>query len=126
VPDDAETHKAPEVNLKQTYSIVATNYCGPRAEAIVKALTPGADLTLVREPDNKFDKNAVAVYAGAERIGYIPKAKNVVLAQFMDQHEEKNIQVMAQDETFSLIKRRTIAGKFAPSPNSSFPQVEVG
>ena len=34
-------------------------------------LTPGMSLKLVREPDNKFDKDAIAVYAEDEKIGYV-------------------------------------------------------
>ncbi|MBQ4479137.1 MAG: HIRAN domain-containing protein [Victivallales bacterium] len=29
---------------------------------------------LVREPDNKYDPNAIAVVANGQKIGYIPKA----------------------------------------------------
>ena len=34
-------------------------------------LTPGIPLKLVKEPDNEFDKNAIAVYAEDEKIGYV-------------------------------------------------------
>ena len=34
-------------------------------------LTPGMPLKLVKEPDNEFDKNAIAVYAEDEKIGYV-------------------------------------------------------
>jgi len=36
------------------------------------ALVPGDLLTLKREPENKFDPNAIAVYKGALHIGYVP------------------------------------------------------
>ena len=34
-------------------------------------LTPGKPLRLVREPDNEFDRDAIAVYAQDEKIGYV-------------------------------------------------------
>ena len=34
-------------------------------------LTPGLPLKLVKEPDNEFDKNAIAVYAQDNKIGYV-------------------------------------------------------
>ena len=34
-------------------------------------LTPGMTLRLVREPDNEFDSDAIAVYAGNEKAGYV-------------------------------------------------------
>lgn len=33
--------------------------------------TPGMPLKLVKEPDNEFDKDAIAVYAHNEKIGYV-------------------------------------------------------
>lgn len=35
------------------------------------SLTPGMPLKLVKEPDNEFDKDAIAVYAQDEKIGYV-------------------------------------------------------
>ena len=34
-------------------------------------LTPGMSLKLVKEPDNEFDKNAIAVYCEDKKIGYV-------------------------------------------------------
>ena len=34
-------------------------------------LTPGLPLKLVKEPDNEHDKDAIAVYAKDEKIGYV-------------------------------------------------------
>jgi hypothetical protein len=42
-------------------------------------------LVLKREPDNEYDKLAIAVYDKEERrIGYIPQRKNEILARLMD------------------------------------------
>lgn len=117
---------------KQTYSIVGTNFCGPKAQVLIKALKPGADVVLVREPDNKFDKNAVAVWVDGERIGYVPKATNRALAAFIDQGGREWHLPIAPGETVSgaadekVQPHKAIDGKFTLSPNSAFPQVEVG
>ena len=34
-------------------------------------LTPGKPLELVKEPDNEFDKDAIAVYAEGKKIGFV-------------------------------------------------------
>jgi hypothetical protein len=39
---------------------------------------------LKREPDNEYDKKAVAIWFNDTKIGYIPKAKNEVIANLMD------------------------------------------
>lgn len=113
---------------KQTYSIVATNHCTPEAQAHLKTLKPGDALVLVREPANQFDKNAIAVYAGTHKVGYIPKAKNGVLAQYLDQQGRPLVDIAMDEASRPVLTAdgRCVEGAFKPSPNSSFPQVEVG
>ena len=53
-------------------------------DAIVEGLDDGADLRLERDPGNLADAWAIRVYAGAERIGYVPADCNEVLARLMD------------------------------------------
>jgi hypothetical protein len=50
------------------------------------ALSPGTTLRLVREPDNKFDPNAIAVRTavGAESLGYVNKQNAARLARRLD------------------------------------------
>lgn len=104
--------------MPKQYSIVGTQFTGV-SENFMQSLKPGQEALLVREPTNKFDPMAVAVYIGATRIGYIPKKQNGVLAQFIDQ---KGATVtLAQDSAPS----RTLPAKFVRSPNSGFPMVEV-
>ena len=42
-------------------------------------------LTLVREPKNPYDPNAIAVYHKEEKIGYIAKEQAIILAQILDE-----------------------------------------
>lgn len=63
-------------------------------------------LSLKREPDNKFDRNAIEVYDKQVKIGYIPRIENKIIAKMMDQ----NIRIVAKvtkfnaDETYHRIK----------------------
>lgn len=47
----------------------------------------GDELTLAREADNPHDSNAVAIYRGNAKLGYIPRAENSAVAQMMDRGE---------------------------------------
>jgi hypothetical protein len=48
-------------------------------------IEPGTVLGFIREPDNQHDKLAVMILNhNNEKIGYIPKEKNEVLARLMD------------------------------------------
>jgi hypothetical protein len=53
-------------------------------DAIVERLEVGADLRLEREPGNLADCWAIRVYAGSNRIGFVPADSNEVLARLMD------------------------------------------
>lgn len=48
----------------------------------------GMQLRLHREPDNEWDEHAVAVHLeSGEKIGYVPRRKNTLLARLMDGEE---------------------------------------
>ena len=51
---------------------------------LVANLSVGERLTFVREPSNPHDELAIRVYAGDERLGYVPRRKNEILARLMD------------------------------------------
>ncbi len=44
----------------------------------------GSPLRLIREEDNRYDPNAVAVFFGDTWLGYVPRQKNNELALLMD------------------------------------------
>ena len=52
------------------------------------SMTVGAPLDLVREPDNRHDPNAVAVYFRENKLGYVPRGENGAVAQMLDRGEE--------------------------------------
>lgn len=102
----------------KTYSIVGMNF--QKAEAIVAALQPGTPVKLIREPTNKYDANAIAVWVDGKHVGYIPSKQNKVLAAFMDQTD---LPLMAFDS--AKPEGKTLDATFVRSPNSGYPQVEV-
>lgn len=70
-----------------SYNIVGESHCNANLRRIIKdeGLDPKvgaaiyAQAFLLCEPENKFDKNAVAVVIALKRVGYIPRgdAKNL-------------------------------------------------
>ena len=55
------------------------------AEALASdAAAPGSPLTLRRDPGNEHDPNAIAVDAGAEQLGWVPREVAAELAPELD------------------------------------------
>lgn len=54
------------------------------AAALWPMLRLGDALELVREPDNRFDPNAVRVEWRGRRLGYVPRRENAALAWGLD------------------------------------------
>lgn len=62
------------------------------------SLHVGRDLRLAREPDNRYDRRAVAVYAGVCKLGYVPRRENVAISQMLDRRELLTARVIALSE----------------------------
>jgi len=56
-----------------------------RAAGIWPFLRPGLELRLRREPWNRHDPQAVAVYYRQEKLGYLPRTDNTTIARWLDQ-----------------------------------------
>jgi hypothetical protein len=67
---------------KSLFALVGMKHRG--TEALVASLPQGEPLTLIREPDNKFDPNAVQVWARGLHVGYISAKQVKPLAMAMD------------------------------------------
>jgi len=52
--------------------------------AVWDRLQPGDPLGLVREPENAYDRRAVAVYWRGSKLGYLPRVENAAVAQMLD------------------------------------------
>ena len=56
-------------------------------DAIWASLAVGEELALMREATNTHDPDAVAVYFRKNKLGYVPRAENKVIAQMLDRGE---------------------------------------
>ena len=52
-----------------------------------QALQVGDHLDLIREPDNRHDRNAIRVEWRGHKLGYVPRAENRAVAAAMDRGE---------------------------------------
>jgi hypothetical protein len=58
-----------------------------RGDAIWPILGVGKRLSLVRESFNEHDREAVAVYFGNDKLGFVPQTENSSIAQMLDRGE---------------------------------------
>ena len=72
-----------EIFLFDTY-IAGTNFI-PGIDDLFELLKTGEKLSFFREPDNKYDKEAIVIKtANKVKLGYVPKSDNVIFARLMD------------------------------------------
>lgn len=71
------------VKLK-VVGVTFSNDDGTSRQEIIKGLSIHSPLTLRREPTNKFDTNAIAVWSEDKCVGYIGKDYASILAGMMD------------------------------------------
>ena len=71
-----------EILLFDSY-IAGTTYI--EDEVVFDEIKEGDKLVLKREPENRFDENAILVLDGKNRkLGYIPEKDNIVFSRLMD------------------------------------------
>lgn len=80
---------------KGIYALVGMKFRPPGTEQLVASLPNGEPLTLIREATNKFDPNAVQVWARDQHIGYISAKQNRPIAMAMDRAIEIKAQGIA-------------------------------
>lgn len=66
--------------------------------ALWPRLLPGRRVDLVREPDNRHDPDAVALFVDGQRIGYIPRQANTALARRLDAHHPTRAAITHRDK----------------------------
>ena len=64
-------------------TVAGTTFCSDIHKAD-KEIAPEKVLTMKREPDNKHDEFAIAIYVEDIRIGYVPAELNEVCSRLMD------------------------------------------
>ena len=72
----------PEIMKTHQFEVAGVKF---RAKAFKDAeVARGDRLTLKREPENKYDPKAIAVYKGEHHIGYVPRTHNQALGEDMN------------------------------------------
>jgi HIRAN domain len=113
------------------YSIVGQKHCG--LDPYLAGTLPGVPVTLVREPMNQYDPNAVMVWINGQHVGYIPSKDAKALAPFIDQTgtdlllngESNEVAKAILGMDSALTSAKAIMGVFARSLNSAYPMVSV-
>jgi len=100
--------------MKACYALVGMQYrdqaTGRDISGLVKRLPDQEPVTLIREPTNQYDRNAIQVWAKGEHIGYLAKAQIKQLAIAMDN---------------SRLTDRAWVGKFCARNGERHPLIEV-
>ena len=78
---ESATPSGKEVDLINL-PVAGTGYYQARQAAAQLRL--GQPLTLLREANNPYDANAIEVYAGGVKLGYVPRVQNTIIARLMD------------------------------------------
>jgi len=72
-----------------------------------RSITNGDPLSLKREPDNKYDRFAVAVYFCGRKLGYWPFPENKAIANLMDRGVKVRARVVSihpdKDEIYEAL-----------------------
>jgi len=88
---NANDRPTQRINLASEYIAGFSYYDGPEIENL---LSVNMMLNLNREPHNRYDKNAIEVFCGDAKLGYIPRNANVTIARLMDQGVEIEAQIV--------------------------------
>jgi hypothetical protein len=75
---------------QKDFSIAGTSFL-PGAWPLIERLRSNVMLILKREPTNKYDANAVAVYFGARKLGFLPKGLAQEMAPLLDNNVDYRV-----------------------------------
>jgi hypothetical protein len=76
-----------------------------RGETLWHQLQINDPLHLVREPDNPYDRQAVAVYWRKHKLGFVPRVENTAISQILDRGIPMRAQITRLDESDNPWKR---------------------
>jgi len=85
-----ETEQPPGILLQHS-PIAGFQYC--EGENIWPQMNVADALSLQREPQNRHDPHAIAVYWRQSKPGYLPRRENRTLAQMLDRGQRLNAQI---------------------------------
>ena len=91
-----------EILLFGSY-IAGTSYIDD--QSIFDELKDGDKLFLKREPDNRFDENAILVLdENGRKLGYIPEKDNLVFARLMDAGKDLTARMTDMDKDAPFVR----------------------
>jgi hypothetical protein len=70
-----------------------------QGENIWPHLQEGEPLQLIREPENQYDKRAVALYWNEHKLGFLPRRENITIAQMLDRGTPCTARIIRLRET---------------------------
>lgn len=85
-----------------------------------KFLCINSPLVLKRQPGNAYDKNAVEVFFGTAKLGYLPRRENKIIARMLDQGVEvkaRIVQVAPEKDAYERIRLEVYLPNGTPVKN---------
>jgi hypothetical protein len=82
-------------------------YAYYHGEQVIDQLKPDLKLELKREPDNPYDRRAIAVYFKNSKLGFIPRVNNKIIANIMDQKTNvlaKILKINPENDVWDKVK----------------------
>lgn len=64
-------------------TVAGTTFC-KKINELAPLLVEGTILKMQRDPDNKHDEYAIGIYLDHDRIGWVPRDLNLIVARLMD------------------------------------------
>lgn len=78
--------------LMQQSPIAGSQYY--EGEKVFSRLREEMPLRLVREPDNKYNGRAVAIYVDKAKLGFVPRMDNAAVSQMLDRGESLSARIV--------------------------------
>ena len=107
---------APELAQRELHVAGVAGAGQHHAEALEAAeVAPGARLELRRDPDNEHDPNAIAVHAGGEQVGWVPRELAAELAPELDDRRPWSALVLREQRRSPRDPRHGLTMLLAPA-----------
>lgn len=100
-------HAAPRLRVRVQQAPLA-GFKYHEAPRLWPQLHVGDTLDLAREPDNRFDARAIAVFWKGEKLGYLPRAENDAVSKAMDGGQCVEARIAALNEGDDPWKRMLV------------------
>lgn len=121
--DESGRYLARDASELATRGLKVTGVAGARFQAAAlasDAAGPGRPLELRRDPDNEHDPNAIAVLAGGEQVGWVPREVAAELAPELDAGRPWAAAVLREHRTSPRDPRTGLTLLLAPDTGVSF------